>query len=192
MQEVAENGAETGELNKPELDVNALMARMEKMEQTNARLLEESKSHKNKYQGLRNEVEEKEKAALTENENWKELLEIEKNKRSEYESRLKDTKKTVLQKELNFRVASLAKDAYDVGDIISALPKDMISIDEENLSINGVEEALNFVREKKPYFFNTETKSGMASGRPAVDLSSADENLTDEQQLKEALGGLFD
>lgn len=169
---------------KPELDVETLMARMQKMEDTNARLLEESKNNKQKYQGLKSEVEEKEKHSLTENEQWKELLEIEKNKRSEIEVALKDTRKSVLQKELNFKVASIAKDAHDVGDIINALPRDLISIDDEALTINGVSEAVNQVRETKPWMFATETKSGMPSARPV--MGNVKQELTDEEVFSKA------
>lgn len=194
-EEVHNQEVNSEEQRQPEVDVSALMARMEKLEATNNRLLEESKAHKSKYVGLKNEVEEREKASLTENEQWKELLEIEKNKRSEYESQLRETKKSVLQKELNFKVASLAKDAYDVSDIISALPKDMISIDEETLSIGGVEEALNVVRERKPYFFNTSKNSGMASSRPATETGKRNyEELSDAEKnavFGKALGELF-
>jgi len=172
---------------KPEVDMDAIMARMQKLEDTNSRLLEESKTNKSKYQGLKSDVEDKEKAQLTENEQWKELLEIEKNNRSNVELQLKDTKKSVLQKELNFKVASLAKDAHDVNDIISALPKDLISIDEDSLSINGVDEAVNQVRESKPWLFVTETKSGMASARPVMTDLQAKQEINDEDIFKQAI-----
>jgi len=152
-----------------EFDGNEILARMEKLESTNNRLLEESKMWKTKYKGLSSDVEQRQQQELEKTENWKDLLEIEKNKRSEYETQLKETKKAVLQKELNFKVASLAKDAYDVSDIINNLPKEMISIDEESLSITGVDEAINFVREKKSHLFAKEKRSGMSSARPNGD-----------------------
>lgn len=170
----------------PELELEAIMARMQKLEDTNMRLLEESKSNKGKYQGLKTEVEEKEKSQLTENEQWKELLDIEKNKSSQYETQLKDTRKSVLQKELNFKVASLAKDAHDVNDIIGALPKDLISIDDDALTINGVDEAVNKVRENKPWLFVTETKAGMPSSRPII--GNIETEITNEDIFAKAIG----
>ena len=193
MSEVTNTDVENDKVQneQPEVDVAALIARMEKLEATNNRLLEESKTNKAKYQGLRTEVEEKEKAQLTESENWKELLEIEKNKRSDFETQLKNTKKTVLQKELQFKVAQLAADTKKgyLDDVMRNLPQDLITIDEESLTVAGVEEALNVVREKKPDFFKSEIKSGMTSGRPVADIEpAADERSTDEK-LADALQG---
>ena len=191
MSEVTNTDVKNDEVKESnqEVDVKALLARMEKLEQTNNRLLEESKTNKAKYQGLRTEVEEKEKAQLTENEQWKELLDIEKNKRSEYETQLRETKKSVLQKELGFKVASVAKDAYDVNDVIGALPKDLLSINEEDLTVTGIDEAVNMVREKKPWLFNTEKKSGMTSARPVADLEPAEDTRTEQEKLADALAG---
>lgn len=149
-----------------EFDIEKFNARMEKMEATNARLLEESQSYKTKYRGLRDNIEKEQTTKLEENENWKELLDVEKNKRSDLETQLRDSRKSILQKELGFKVASLAKDAHNVNDILGALPKDMLAIDEDNHVVNGVDEAVNYVRENKPYLFAKNTSSGMMSGRP--------------------------
>jgi len=167
-QELDNNDEIKEQASKKEFDYEAMIQRMEKMEATNNRLLEESKTWKSKYQGLNHDVEAKQKADLEKTENWKDLLEIEKNKRSEYEAQLRKTKKSVLQKELGFKVASVAKDAHDVNDIIGSLPKDLIAIDEESLTVTGVSEAVNFVRESKPWLFQKENRSGMASGRPEI------------------------
>lgn len=154
--------------NKPQVNVDDLVSRMEALEQTNKRLLEESKHNKEKYVNLRSEVEQKEKVKLEESENWKELLEIEKNEKFELASKLKQYKKDSIQKDLQFKVASLAKDAHDVSDVIRSLPKEMLSIDQETGSISGVEEAYNTVRQQKPYLFDTQRKSGMTADRPQM------------------------
>lgn len=171
------------EVTNQEVDVAKLMERVERLEASKNRVEEESKSWKSKFQGLAKTVEDEKRVKLEETENWKELLEIEKNRRSDYEVQLRDTKKAVLQKELNFKVASLAKDAYDVGDVINSLPKDMIEINEEDLSINGISEAINSVRESKPHLFQRENKSGMTSSRPSGDVpkdKSFEEQLLDD------------
>ena len=105
--------------------------------------------------------------------------------------RLRDTEKKALKKDLNFKVASLAKDAHDISDIISVLPKEMLAIDEESQTIGGIEEAVNSVRANKPWLFNTEKKSGMTSQRPVTDMSPEPDLRTNEAKLSEALGGLF-
>ncbi len=178
---------------EPELnpELEAIKAQIKKMEESNARLLEESKGYKAKYQGLKANVENTEKAKLTENEQWKELNELKENEIHKLNERLRDTEKKALKKDLNFKVASLAKDAHDISDIISVLPKEMLAIDEESQTIGGIEEAVNSVRANKPWLFNTEKKSGMTSQRPVTDMSPEPDLRTNEAKLSEALGGLF-
>ena len=152
-----------------EIDVNALMERVERLENTNQRLLDESKSYKQKWQGLRTEVEKENVERLTEKENWKELLEIEKNRSFEMQEQLKSYKKQSLQQKIQFEVAKHANNAFDVNDVIKSLPKEMISIDEDTLEINGVKDAVEYVKANKPYFFNSKKSTGMVSNKPQVD-----------------------
>ena len=151
----------------PTIDVEALAARVEQLESSKNRLLEESKGWKEKYQGLKTNVEKESEAKLTENEQWKELLDLEKNKVHELSSKVKNLTTTTMQKDLQFKIASLAKDAHNVEDVVTAVSKTgMLNLDTETGSITGIEEAYNKVREEKPYFFNTAKKSGMDAGRP--------------------------
>jgi hypothetical protein len=173
----------------PELE--AIMAKIKKMEDSNARLLEESRGYKARYQSLKENVENSEKAKLTENEQWKELLEIERNKSSEFQNKLKETNRMVLQKELALKVSTLCNDAYNVQDIINNLPKDLINIDEENLSISGLEEAVNVVRQSRQYLFNTEKKSGMTSQRPVLDTSPEKDLRSTNAKLADTLSEYF-
>lgn len=152
---------------KPEIDLEALMSRVEQLESSKNRLLEESKEWKGKYQGLKQNVEKETESKLAENEQWKELLELERNKVHELSSKVKNLSTATMQKDLQFKVASLAKDAYNVDDVITSIAKTgMLKKDEETGSISGIEEAYNTVREQKPYLFNTAKKSGMDTGKP--------------------------
>jgi myosin heavy subunit len=174
-----------------QLDVKAVLEKLNQLEQTNARLLDESKEYKTKYKGLRTEVESKEKEKLEAQENWKELLEMERNRNFELQEKFKTTKKQTLKQKLNFEVARLAQGAYDINDIITSLPQDIIEIDEENLEIKNVDQAVAFVKEKKPYLFNSKHSTGMVDGRPKAesghvsfdDLSSIEQ----DKLFKEAL-----
>lgn len=191
-QEVDKQVEEKAEVQEPveqkEVNVEALMERLEKVEQTNQRLLNESKTYKEKYQGLRSEVETKEKQKLEESENWKELLEMEKNKKFELEQSYKDLRKKTLREKINFEVARHAKDAHDAGDVISAIfndAKDLVHIDEENLSVSGIKEAVEFVKQRKPYYFDSKKSVGMPSSRPVgEDGRVSFENLSKEEQDK--------
>ena len=75
-------------------------------------------------------------------------------------------KKATLKKELHYQVAKHATDAFDVDDVIKSLPKDMLEVDEETLAVKGVDQAVSFVKEKKPYLFDRQVKHGMANARP--------------------------
>lgn len=194
-EELHQEQEQKGEAQKEQIDVEALMSRMEKLEQTNARLLDESKSYKEKYRTVVSEVETKEKAKLEEGENWKELLDREKNEKHQIKEQLSKYKKTIAQKDLHFRVASVAKDAFDVTDVISSLPRDLLTLDEESLEFGGVSEAVNFVKEKKPWLFNSGKSAGQTGARPDgnVKHQSLDEKITEnpmgmlEECLKDML-----
>lgn len=154
---------------KQEIDVDALMARLEKLESTNSRLLDESKTNKSKYQNLRSEVDTQERVKLEESENWKELLDIEKNKAFELQEQNKKIKYNVLQNKLNYEVARQCPTAYDVTDVIGSLPKDLLQIDEENLKIDGIREAVEHVMKSKPHLFNTGIKPHGQEGAPPAE-----------------------
>jgi hypothetical protein len=149
------------------VDIEALMKRVEQLESSNNRLLDESKSWKEKYQSERSVREKDTEKKLTENEQWKELVEIEKNKRFELESKVKDLTTLSMQKDLKYKVASLAKDAHNVEDVVAAVSRSgMLELDKDSGTIRGIEEAYNKVREEKPYYFDLAKKSGMSAGKP--------------------------
>ena len=181
MEHEVNNTEENSEVkNEQTIDVEALAKRVEQLESSKNRLLEESKSWKEKYQGLKGHVEKEQESKLTENEQWKELVEIEKNKRFELESKVKDLTTLTMQKDLQYKVASLAKDAHNVDDVVTAISRSgLLDIDKETGSIRGIEEAYNKVREEKPYYFNTAKKSGMSAGKP--DNMLPKEKTLDEQ-----------
>jgi translation elongation factor EF-G len=182
VNEVAE-----GQEQAQEIDVNALVARLEKLESTNERLLNESKQYKTKYQGLRTEVETKQKQQLEESENWKELLEIEKNRNFEVNESMKAMKQKVIKSNLHAEVARYAKNAHDINDVVSNLPKDLLNIDEENLRIEGIKEAVETVVKEKPYLFNTGVKNHGMSTEPPAEYKQE----TKEASLEDLLGAAF-
>jgi len=179
----------------PSIDVEALVAKVEQLEQTNNRILDESKTYKEKYRQLRDGVQKEKAVKLEEGENWKELLDIEKNKTHGLEESLNKYKKTSIKKDLQFQVAKHANNAFDVEDVIRSLPQDLISIDDENLTVQGVDEAVARVKEHKPYLFNSTTKHGMVNSRPESKPKdkTLDERINENpnEMLKEALGQML-
>lgn len=152
------------------IEVKALQEEMTNLKQTNDRILEESKQNKDKYRTLRADVDKKESAVLEESESWKELYDREKDTSFGLSEKLQTQTKIILRKELNFQVAAEAGDAHDINDVINALPKDIISIDKDSMEVKNVKEAVNLLKQKKPWLFDTKKSAGMPSGRPISDI----------------------
>ena len=168
------------------VDVNAVMERLQQLESSNQRILDESKSWKTKYQSLRGEVEQKESKKLEESENWKELLEIEKNKAHDLSVQMNHFKKETLKQKIHFETARHAPDAFDINDVINNLPRDILSIDEESLTVKGIDEAISVVKEKKPWLFNNKKTAGQTTSRPVGDngrLTYDELSKTDKDNL---------
>lgn len=165
--------------------IKALVEENKKLKSYVDKAVEESKYNKGKYVELRDKIQKESEAKLEEQENWKELYEVQKGKLFETENRFKETQKQILKKELNFQVAKHAPDAFDIDDVIMALPKDIINIDSEKLSVDGVSDAVSFLKEKKPYLFNNKKNPGMMSGRPVGDGAPKDfSQMSKEEQDK--------
>ena len=164
-----------------------LLKRVEMLERTNTRLLEESKGYADKYRSLRDGVEKEKKQKLEQEENWKELLDIEKNKTHDLAQSLETTRKQVLMEKLHYEVAKHAKDAHNVDLVIKAIPRDMISINEEDLSIKGVDDAISFLKEKESYLFDHKKSTGQPSLRPSANSGK----LSYGEMTKEEKNDLF-
>jgi len=169
-----------------QVDVNELVAKLEKLESTNARLLEESKTYKNRYESTQKEKEESERARLEEEGKIQELLDLEKSTSLQLKDQLQTLKKETLRKSLNFEAAKYAGDAYDVDDIIKSLPTDVIKMDEDALTFEGVQDAVTKLRETKPYLFKSEINTGMVDGRPTSGVPQEKTYAEMSEQEKDA------
>jgi hypothetical protein len=143
-----------------------LMARLERLESSKERLENESKKWKSRYKELEQDNQSAMQKRLEEEGKYQELLELERQKRTELETQVMQTKKTALQKELRAQVANLAKDAFDIEDVVKNLDHSLIEIDEEKFTINGLNEAVAKVKESKSYLFERPGVPGQMTGRP--------------------------
>ena len=144
-----------------------LAQKVEQLEASKNRILEESKEWKSKAQTLKSEKEAAERERLEQSGEVEKLLEIERNRSHELAQAKAQMEKAALKKELHFQAARFAGDAYDVSDVIKSLPQELLSLDKENLSVQGVQDAVTKLRESKPYLFKKTAASGMADSRPA-------------------------
>ena len=153
---------------KGTIDVEALAKKLERLESSNQRLLEESKSWKAKYQGVKSEVEQQQTEQMQEANDFKGLYEKAMQKAQTLEETLKEEKRSALESTLKYEVAKNAKDAEDTDIVLAALKmkkKDMLGYDREQGVWKGVSEAIEDLRITNPGLFRHE-KPGMESGRP--------------------------
>jgi len=182
------------------------------LKSTNERLLHESKTNAEKYRKARDENQELidfkkqkseiERKQLEETENWKELLKMEQDEkeriskeRLDYSSKAEKMASLMVDKDLKFQVGRFAPDARDVDDLIMQVKRENLTLDEENLTFNGVEEAIESIKQKKPWFFEEPKKAGMINSLPKVgdvkpDSLSEMSSEQKEQLFKQALTDL--
>lgn len=144
------------ELNAEELQkqLEELKAQNENLLNSKRRVEEENSKYKKRAQDVESKLTEVEKKKLEEENKIHELLKIE---REEKERLLKDhleLKNSTLREKLRNEVTLKAKDAHNVDDILRVVEaKQALKIDEETLSIEGVEDFVSKVRELRPHFF---------------------------------------
>jgi len=144
--------------------------RLAQLEATNKRLLDESKTYKTKYQSLKDEADKKENEILTAKEDYKKLLEKEREKSQQLEGKLTKVKSKTLHKSLDIEVSRYAPDAHDLELVKQSLPRDVIDAVEQDddYSVTGVKEAIEKLKTEKPFLFKAKSIPGMANGKPAA------------------------
>jgi len=172
---------------KPELEkknddaINSMTARLDQLESSNKRLLEESKAWKSKFQNVKSEVEQRETDQLKENDDFKGLYERKSQEVEDMKGELLSSRKSGLKSTLKYEVARHAKDAFDVDTVIYNLSKksDSFAYNKEESSWEGVGEAINDLRKDQDYLFSKD-KISMETGRPAKVKEKNTEQVIDE------------
>lgn len=158
----------------PREEYEKLMERVEKLEASRDRVLNESREHKQRATRFKEEVENKDRERLEAEGKLQELLDLERNKLTEREREIEALKRRTLKKSLDFEVARLANDAYDVRDITASLPSELISINEDTGEVSGVDDAIGRLRKEKPYLFKQGEKPGMVTSKPRGEGQAGD------------------
>lgn len=189
MSENVEGQDQTPEMEskEPEVNVSELVSRVERMEQSNKRLLDESKTWKQKYQNVRSEQEEKETQVLAEKNDFKGLWEKSQQEIGALKDELIDSKKNSLETALQFEVAKFGKDAEDTDILLAAVKtkkRDVLGFDKEAKKWQGVDVAVEELRKSNPGLFKS-TVPGMETGRPgsAVEKEKTVEELINEDPM---------
>ena len=157
------------------------------LEGTNARLLEESKKNKEKADEALNKISEAEKAKLEEEGKLNELLLQERKEKAELEEKFKGRTKAAMKEKVRSEVAKFAKDAHDVDMVLRVNEhKSLLKLNEDELSVEGVEEYVNKVRESHSYLFGKKRMpDGEGGGKPPADQDPNEGKSDDEKFIAE-------
>lgn len=173
------------------LDPNKLLERLEALESSKERLETESKKWKERYKELETENEAARQKRLEEEGKYQELLEMEKKKHATLQEQIDKTKKTALQKELLTQIARYAPNAHDFEDVYKNMPYEMLDLDEEDMTFKNVQDAVNQVKENKPYLFATDKLPGSMSSRPDGKPKAKDLNTMKPEEKQRMLASLL-
>lgn len=184
-------GQGTGSEGKP-VDVNEVMKRLEQLESSYNRVLEESKSHKSKAQEYKSKLDEIEKKGIEQSGDVQKQIEYERKSREEKEKENKRLKASILQQKLKERVSAYAKDVHDLDDFLNKPAFAHIlksGINEETLEIdeNNVKDYANKVLERYPYLKKHTDQAGVDTQKPSAKSTGKDYSKMSSKEIAEAI-----
>lgn len=169
----------SGEGQKPndegqKVDVNEIQKRLEQLESSYSRVLEESKSHKAKAQEYKAKLDETEKKSVEASGDIAKQLEYERKQREEAEGKIKSLSNKTLDQNIRSTVGKFARDVHDLDDLLNQPQFSHIlksGIDKEKLSVdeNAAKDFVNKVLEAKPWLKKNMHQPGVDSTKPKGD-----------------------
>ena len=178
-----------------QLDANIegkdLMGQMQSLKSTNERLLAQSKDNADKYRKLRDATDSKEKLELEESENWKLLLDKEKDERHKLSEDYNTLKKSSLKKDLNFNIVKLIgstqlNTGVTVEHVIDeVLRTGMVEVSDDESEFVNINDAFEKVKNDAVFLFNSQ-KAPMANAIPGG-RAPAEKKLTNTELLNAAI-----
>ena len=154
------------------LSVEQLMAKVEALQKTNERLIDEHRKAKQSNAGYRDMLDKVERQKLEADGDLSRQLEYERKRNSELEQSLSTTKQKTLKTNIYNTFLKIAPDVNDIDDLLNQpkfahILKD--SIDEENLTINedGALTYKSMVLEAKPWLKKSSQKVGAVTTKPS-------------------------
>jgi hypothetical protein len=150
-QSESEHSTESNQVN-----VTEVLERLKALEATNARLLDESKKTKSKYQETLSMYETAEREKLEKEGDFQGLLEKEAERANRLANEMNDMKKKVLNSNIKNAVLKFGSDVHDVDDLLnqpkfSHILKDSINDVTLEVGEEKVKEYINEVLKAKPY-----------------------------------------
>lgn len=154
------------------VNVDEVLKRIEQLESTNKRLLDESKSWKNQATELKSKFEEAEKSKVEKSGDQNAQLEYERKQREKIENENKKLKSKTLEDRIRSTVAKYAKDVHSLDDVLNQSQfKEILKngIDPENLTIDddAAKDFVNKVLEAKPWLRKNVSQPGVDTTKPS-------------------------
>lgn len=169
---IAEGQVNSGEGPKENVDINALVERLKLLESTNARLLDESKKSKEKYQTANSLIEQAERERLEKEGNFQGLLEQERKRSEKLELENKGVKQKVLRSNIQSTILKFAGEVHSLDDVLnqpsfSHILNKGINSDELTLSEESAKEYLNALFTEKPYLKKASSNTQVITSKPS-------------------------
>jgi len=189
-----EGQASTSEETKPA--ENDLAKRLEQLEATNKRLLEESKKYKEKAKIYESEVEKATEESLSKEKDLSKVLEAERKRLDKLAKENKEMKQKTLQSNIFQTISKYASDVNDIEDLLNqpkygeilkrGIDADSLSLDEEI-----AKEYVETVLKAKPYLKKRPEATTMLTKKPGYDPKSGSMKSLDQMTSKEIEETLF-
>ena len=159
---------------------------------TKARLEDENSKIKKRAQEAESKLSEAEQKKLEDEGETSKLLLLERDRAAKLEEKLQGNTKMVLNEKLRTEVSKFAKDAHDVDMLLRVKEhKDLLKLNEDELSISGVEEFVTKVRETHNFLFSGkqlpdyDNKKGGDNGQGGN--NDPNNSMTEEQKYRAEL-----
>lgn len=191
--------ADEGQASKSEetkLSNDDLTKRLEQLEATNRRLLEESKKYKEKAKTYEQEVENATQESLSKEKDLAKVLEAERKRLDKLAKENKEMKQKTLQSNIFQTVAKYASDVNDIEDLLNqpkygeilkrGIDADSLSLDEE-----VAKEYVETVLKAKPYLRKQPEATTMMTKKPGYDSKTGNIKPVDNMSAKEIEETLF-
>lgn len=181
-------GQTSGGEGTPEIKLEEVLARLQQLESTNNRLLDENKKFKTKYKETTSLYENAEREKLEKEGNFQALLESERKRVEKLEQESKEMKAKVLKSNVFLEVSKYAGDVHDLDDLLNQPKYSHIltsAIDSESLSVDGakVKEYVNEVLKVKPWMKKINETPTTITGKPS--MTNVPEKKIEEMTSKE-------
>jgi hypothetical protein len=153
------------------VDSSEVLKRIEQLESTNKRLLDQSKDWKSQANEFKAKLEDAERNKVEKSGDEKAQLDYERKQRERIEGENKKLKSKTLEQQIRQTVAKYAKDVHSLDDVLNQSQfKDILKagIDPENLTIDedAAKDYVNKVLEAKPWLKKNITQAGVDTTKP--------------------------